>query len=800
MSSGDADGPGVSSLARWLGAGVVLAVMLVRAMTTSPRVPWWDLDPAAGFMPETTLTPAMGLVLDGLVWLGAAAVAWAESRSGRRVAWAVGALVLAGAVGAGLHGLVLPPIGSPVLAGAAIDGLSASGELIGGEPRSLWIGSAWAAAFAGAWALVHACRDRSVRRWSCATLLGSAAVFVADGLYQVLVEHEYMRLQYRQDPEAMLRSQGIEPGGARARDFERRLLQPDAVGWFGLANVYASFAAAWLAAWAALAMHACRRAAAGALSGGFAGLAAMALLAAGAALWASRSKGGAAAAAVGVAVVVAVTLAPRASRLPRAAFGAAAMGALVAANLAVVVRGLIGERVAELSLLFRWHYAQAAVDIITEHAPAGVGPASFKIAYGVHKVPISPEAVESPHHALLDWISMLGVFGLALAAAWLVWVWRAGRSLARGAEEPAGDADTEGGVRGALTRGLAVIAAVAAFGLWTEFQQTTPATAAVRAVGVLGWLAGVAAVAAVWRTAGGERACRVAMAAAALTLAVHSQIEVTGFLAGSVGLMLAFIAVAASGDEPAADSRSGLSSGLRSRLPARVAALLCAAVGIGVLVSSAQTWRWQGLLRDAAIAASEGASAADAGEASRSMERASDLLLRADGVLPGAPVPIESASRLRLAMSVIAAGGGRDRAAPLVDEAIEMAERSVARRPGWGARWAALAGVLEARSALARATSGADQGSVWAAAGEAWGRASARDPHALLPARRAAELLSRAGEADAAASWAERALEIDERLRLDPLRRLTEAERRVIEAIAARGGGGPGGAAGAPAR
>ena len=97
--------------------------------------------------------------------------------------------------------------------------------------------------------------------------------------------------------------------------------------------------------------------------------------------------------------------------------------------LAVVVRGLVGERLSELSLLFRWFYMQGAARIFAQHLPVGVGPDGFQEAYLLAKPVLSPEAVASPHNILWDWLSTLGLFGVAWCVLLVTLAMRVGKTL-----------------------------------------------------------------------------------------------------------------------------------------------------------------------------------------------------------------------------------------------------------------------------------------------------------------------------------------------------------------------------------
>src|SRR5690606_11618084 len=97
--------------------------------------------------------------------------------------------------------------------------------------------------------------------------------------------------------------------------------------------------------------------------------------------------------------------------------GWVAIAAVGSALVAVAARGVAGEKIGELSLLFRWFYLQGSARIIAEHPWLGVGPAGFRDAYLLAKPALSPEEVTSPHSVVFDWMSTLGVLA---GGAWAV--------------------------------------------------------------------------------------------------------------------------------------------------------------------------------------------------------------------------------------------------------------------------------------------------------------------------------------------------------------------------------------------
>src|SRR5262249_46234727 len=150
---------------------------------------------------------------------------------------------------------------------------------------------------------------------------------------------------------------------------------------------------------------------------------------------------------------------------------------LIAAALsALVLRGLVGERSGELSLLFRWFYISTAARIIAVHPVLGVGPAGFQDAYQLLKPAISPEEVTSPHSVLFDFTSTLGLFGVAFALLFLLWSARAGVTLLSGmaASGPTGSADSGASPRSEAWSILFVAAVPTLISAWIEAPIATP--------------------------------------------------------------------------------------------------------------------------------------------------------------------------------------------------------------------------------------------------------------------------------------------------------------------------------------
>lgn len=757
-----------ADMLRWLAFVVIASGALLRLLTTTSRLPWWDLDPVTGFVPETTMTPALSLTVDALVLVAAGLGVIGEALAGRAVMWKSGLLVIAGCIGVYLHGVWFVPV-----TGEGAD------LVVRGDFRSLVIGSSWAGAMVGAWAMAHLARDEALRRVGIGVLLGVVGMLAARGAYQVMVEQPRQVASFEADPARFLERQGIEPGSAHARMLERKLRKPDATGWFGLANVYASIVGACAVGWIAMLLGAgaqLRRrlvgwlVVAGIALPAIAGLAALAL---------SRSRGGVMAAAIGLACTLGVWWSARVRRLgPAITLGFPAL-----VLVAIAARGLIGDAVGELSLLLRWQYLRGAVRVIAENPFAGVGPGPFKQAYLLNRLPTSPEEIDSAHSVLVDWIAMLGLFGAAWIGVWLWWMARVGRNVLHAEHR---NHPFEAPEPRLVRIGLAVVLLVFVSSAIIEQPALTPEAVVVRLVGLAIWAGALGSMLSLSRIS----PALVVFAAfgAALSLAVHAQMDVTGYLPSSAPWMMALIGVAAAPVDAAGAAHPSTEREALLALPAGTArrstlgVMLAGALCLGGIamggVLTPRVWAWQGLLQRAALPLADGADGPE-------VARAASMLERAHAFLPSAPGPALEAGRVYAVLGAsLKAGGAGDRAEKAWARGREVLERVVESRPGSSRVWSRMAAYDELR---ARVTG---EARFWRAAEEAWERSAELDPHGISPAIRGWRAAVEAGNDAGAREWALRVLRIDRGLELDPLRRLSPELRGRVEASAGLEPGG----------
>ena len=609
--------PNPSPVLRRLGLACVLVSVCVRVVTTYDPLPGWSMDPFTTAAPQNGLGPAQSIMLSGLSLLGLALVLAAAWRAKERVPAALLTLGVLGLLPVARHGWFGPT--------ACVENAT--------------VGLAWAGAIASALAASIACRHPAERALAVACCAGLAGPMVIRAAVQVYVEHPLLVEDFRANREALLASHGWSPESAMARSFERRLHQPDASAWFAMSNVYASVMAGCVAVFGAGCLDAVRArlwrtgerrdlyralglalGLACSLGGLF-----LALPAGG-----SLPKGAAAAMVLGGGLLgLGVWHARFADREPRepgrgtgiparlasGARRAAPLlgpGLIALALLAVGLRGLIGERMGELSLLFRFYYAQAALRILGEHPMWGVGPDGFQAAYLLAKNPLNPEEVSSPHSVLLEYLSILGVLGAVWVGLVFALASRAGVSLlGRGpaigpTHAPEAPTTPDRTIPGRWLLAVVLLCIAASF----RYEVLPFARSAPDAFGLL-LIDGATKLAAgglLWLGLGAAllrvpaRTLTLGLAAGALAVLTHAQIELIGTDPAACGWYLALLGCAASRPLGEVTERA---PGRVGRLAPPIAAASCAVLAAAALVASLPIRAWQAELRTTAGRAAE---------------------------------------------------------------------------------------------------------------------------------------------------------------------------------------------------
>ena len=746
--------PSRSSVAIAAGACIAIAGLLSwRALVGQPPSLWFDVDPVSDPFPFAGIAPSTGLALDAATLFLAALAIVVMRRGIDRVGATLVVLASIGAIPIVFHGF--------------------------NSPDHLWRGLQWMSAMGSA-AAIAAClramppeRSRATRAVLVGVLLAALVPMAWHGVLQVWIEHPAMVNEFRANRSDILAARGWAEGSSQALTYERRLLQPEATAWFGLSNVASSALAAGALACAGAAMALRRIRPAGALLLGLvSAVAAMLVIVNG-------SKGAILALLVGVLFAVwCVWRAPTPRTCVRIAIGFVAL-----VLVAVMVRGWIGERWSERSLLFRSHYVDAALQVFSDRPLLGVGPAGFGESYLAARPDRSPEEVQSAHAAWADWLVSMGLCGVA----WIVLFGALVALAAQGSTHGLSGATVASTVPRvgsfAWSRGPAIAAlvvlAVSLSAVLPESATMDDGTLVMRVLAAL--LAASIAGAAVRAALVGGRAWAAAVAGAALLLAMHGQIEMTLWWPGSVGRTVALIAVAAAFAVPRAvgDCWSSMAASL-----AAVALLVPGTLGaIGaqraraaeaVVERAAQPLAAFGLAR-LNIAPAPAMSLANA-----RMDAA--LILLEHEANPWLDRPaVVSVGLQQLASAVSAVPQDK---ADWVSRAIQLANRALdAQQCESVASSAAL--VAESLSVASAARGDimteADRAAIRALLERAAHIQVACNPRSVRGWIRLADAAKAQGDIAAERSAALRALVADDSYELDPLRKLPEAERARLQ-------------------
>ncbi len=619
---------------RWGGLLTVLTVAVMRCATSFPPQVWFDVDPAFDPTRLAGLGPAGSLLLDAMLWLGCAMVLVGEWLTKR-----------------GLEGklLILALLPLPVV---LYHGWSDGGDL--------WRGSTWAAGAMACVAVAHLVRDARMRPVVMGVLLAMCVPLLCRGVMQMTVEHEATVKGFEDMREEFFAQKGWGEDSPAASIYERRLRQPQPLGWFDTANVFGSVMAFSLVALVGLAWESVRRK----RPSGYAGLAGLLGLAAGAGLGLTGSKGAMLAAGAGIALFILLQGKKYSSSWVRLA----APGLMFAAMFGVIVRGLLPEGfLGDKSLLFRWHYLVSSKGIFFDHPGLGVGPDGYQQAYMLHRVPRNPEEVVSAHSMFVDWMCSLGVMGLAWVGLVVLLAWRSGRRDERSELEER-DLMKDAGIG----RWVApVLIGIVGLGLAmaTEWHVLSEQDVLIRLVGLGGFILVGGVLCRILESAGNQQGMTVLGCALAAFL-VHSQIEMTFHQPGAV--VWAFCVVGAIGGGRRADNEGGARRG---------AGLIFPLISVGtagwiMMRGALPAWKQeQDMAAAAGILNQEGAAFQDAHQEAERRTEAAGVLEQAFERWPIEVNPLVLAAR-ELAMSMmLEPEGSRKRA---LEKAIELAEQSSA--------------------------------------------------------------------------------------------------------------------------
>lgn len=362
----------------WTGIVLVSILCVMRAMIEHDPFPWWSSDPFVFAPPIVGLTPRWALLLNVGIILASSLTLVGQHLRGFAVSKLSAILLVIGLGALGYHASVdlervldtstIAAVICALIVGSQIDTVPGAFRVLGG------------------------------------LLVGFALMLSSVGVYEVFITHPETMKMYEQSRESFLAARGWSTGSFEALSYERRLANPEPIAWFGLTNVFASFVAASGAGLMTLAFASWKQNRSTAVLAIVGGLISVF------GLYLCGSKGGYAVFAIGVALGVCFVFRPRLAR------GYVIVGLCVLVIMGLIVRGVVGESLGERSLLFRFQYMIGALKIWLADPFWGIGPGMFQDGYALLKPTLSPEDVASPHNVVFAWIATLGLGGIALVA------------------------------------------------------------------------------------------------------------------------------------------------------------------------------------------------------------------------------------------------------------------------------------------------------------------------------------------------------------------------------------------------
>jgi len=230
------------------------------------------------------------------------------------------------------------------------------------------------------------------------------------------------------NPDAVLQSQGIEPGSYAARQYAQRVASHDIGGFFPISNTAASYLLLTILVNAAVIRESWKMKKTDRI---FPLLAIFVLLCQLAAFILLKSKGGMGGLAAAVALCLILWLGKDSLKKHWRSGLAVGAALMLLAILAVVLYGLHTGRLPGNSMWLRWQYWQASGAMIADHWLTGVGGHNFSQYYPRYMNGAAPEVVSDPHCILLSIWSQWGLLGI------IAFLWAAAAvfiSLARPAE------------------------------------------------------------------------------------------------------------------------------------------------------------------------------------------------------------------------------------------------------------------------------------------------------------------------------------------------------------------------------
>lgn len=269
------------------------------------------------------------------------------------------------------------------------------------------------AAAALMWTISQLARSWLKVRIVCAACLAVLLVYFMHGLLYRTVDLPDVLRYWHEHKAQELAARGWEPDSFQARQFEKKLLAGEMMGFNTSPNSFAAMVVMLGITSAGLAIQ---RARDGDRSGlAVAILVAIVLMASVWLLWHTASR---TALVTSLLAAVILFIAPRLARWRRSLYLLCCVLILAAATLAIV-HALRHSTLFHDSLTFRWRYWVGAAKIFHQHPILGIGWANFGSHYLGVRLPAASEEIKDPHNLVVRTAAELGLIGGILMLVWL---------------------------------------------------------------------------------------------------------------------------------------------------------------------------------------------------------------------------------------------------------------------------------------------------------------------------------------------------------------------------------------------
>lgn len=267
------------------------------------------------------------------------------------------------------------------------------------------------AAAAMLWAMTQLVRSWLRLRIVAGVCLGLLLVYTAQGLFYKFVDVPENAKFWAENRETILRERGWEPDTFQAKQFEKKFVGGEMIGFNTSPNSFAAVLVMLIVVSAGVAMQ---RGISGVV---IAALMLPALLV----LWYTNTR-----TAAGTLLLSTLALAPLAASRTREFLIAnrrtlyvGALATITLVTALIITHGIRHGTLFHDSLNFRWRYWLASASLIKQHPLLGVGWGNFGEHYLAVRLPAAAEEIRDPHNFIVRAFTELGIIGGLIVIAWL---------------------------------------------------------------------------------------------------------------------------------------------------------------------------------------------------------------------------------------------------------------------------------------------------------------------------------------------------------------------------------------------